>query len=482
MSSRRDRRRAERIEHRAAARRRSGEIDGLLATMRPHMAAIGDDLAALTDPFEAELAGGAILGLLAGLELLDSNAAAVRLVQDIALQGDTSARAVLVFISLGPDPDLADLARRADVALDEAGVADPVWARTLFEPVESTRFTRITAAGSDSDAWLLALFRRAEEEHGFLVGVDYTECGAITMLDPVPPDQVDELVRRVDAGALIGDVPTVIEDLDREQGRIFLDGAIGTTLDHWAEGADEADDELEEDLMPGRIILLGRRLNEAGLVGEPPEHGGHVPGHRQADLIPGLEWDMKLPPRTVHRGTAPIFRLRVVLERTDPSVWRRLEVPADTSLDVLHAILQTAFAWNGEHSHCFVTAFGEFSASADLSCENEAEAAVEQVLPATGDEMTYLYNFTDNWDHTVTVEAVHEPDPTAAYPRCIDGREPAPPEDSGGIEAWQRLKEALADPGHPDHRQLINEHDPEALKPCDPAEINARLHTESMPE
>lgn len=473
MSTRRERRRAERIASRAEARHEAAGIDDLLAMMRPHMAAIGDDLSTVTDPFEAELAGGAVLGLLAGLELLDSERAAMRLVEDVALQGDTSARALLVFIGLGPDPALAELARKADAALDAAGVADPVWAPALSEPVEPTRFTMVTVPGRHSEAWLLALFRRANEEHGFLVGVDYTDCGAITMLDPVPPDHVDELVRRVETGELIDDVPTVAEGLDKDQARFFLDGAIGATLDHWVEDADDTDDDLEADLLPGRIILLGRRLNEAGLVGDPPEHGGHVPGLRKTD-----ESSTRLPPKAERDDEAPILHLRVVLERTDPPVWRRLEVRADTSLSGLHTILQTAFAWTGAHSHCFVTAFGEFSAAAELACEDEAEATVEQILSAPGDDMTYLYDFNENWDHTVTVEAVSEPEPETSYPCCTGGREPSPMEDAGGLEAWQHLTEALADPEHPDHRQLVDEHDPEALKPFDPVEINARLRAE----
>ncbi|HEU5126704.1 MAG TPA: plasmid pRiA4b ORF-3 family protein [Glycomyces sp.] len=473
MTRRRDRRRAERIERHTAARLAGGQIDDLLAAMRPHFAAIGDDLATVTDPFEAELAGGAVLGLLAGLDLLASERVAPRLVADVALQGDTSARALLVFMGLGPDRNLADLAREADAALDEAGVADPVWAPTLFQPVEPARFTRITVPGDRVEAWLLALFRRAGEEHGFLVGVDYADCGAITTLDPVPPDHVDEIVRRIEAGALVDDVASVAEELDEERARVFLDGAIGTTLDHWAEDDDDTGEDLEAELLPGRIILLGRRLNEAGLIGEAPEHGGHVPAPAERPSP---------PPETARGGPAPILRLHVALERTDPPIWRRLEVPAGTSLAELHTILQTVFRWTGEHSHCFVTPSGEFSASADLTCENEAEAALEQVLPAPGDEMTYLYDFTANWDHAVTVEAVTEPDPAVAYPRCVAGGEAPPWEDSGGVEAWQRLTAALADPDHPDHRQLIGEHDPEDLEPFDPEAINTRLRTEPMPE
>ncbi|GAB3236668.1 hypothetical protein GCM10027447_35150 [Glycomyces halotolerans] len=278
MSRRRERRRRERIRERTAARCRSADIEELLTVVRPHLAAIGDDLAGVTDPFEAELAGGAVFGVLAGFEELDSDQAMLRLVEEVALQGDTSARALLVFMSLGPDPDLADLARGADSLLDAAGVTDPVWAGDLFQPVEPVKFTRITVPGEPKEAWLLAVFRRADEDHGFLVGVDYGDCGAITQLDPIPPDQVSTFLQKVDTGRLLDEIPTEYEDLSDDEARYFLDGAITTTLDHWSDETEEPPEgDLEADLLPTRLILLTRRLTETGLTGQPPPHGAHVP-------------------------------------------------------------------------------------------------------------------------------------------------------------------------------------------------------------
>ena len=43
-----------------------------------------------------------------------------------------------------------------------------------------------------------------------------------------------------------------------------------------------------------------------------------------------------------------------------PTVWRRLELPSDLSLDVVHEVLQIAFAWHGYHLHQFETACGAF--------------------------------------------------------------------------------------------------------------------------
>ncbi len=49
-----------------------------------------------------------------------------------------------------------------------------------------------------------------------------------------------------------------------------------------------------------------------------------------------------------------LYQLRVVLHGISPLIWRRLLVPAATSVAELHTILQTAFGWGDEHLHRFV--------------------------------------------------------------------------------------------------------------------------------
>ena len=49
--------------------------------------------------------------------------------------------------------------------------------------------------------------------------------------------------------------------------------------------------------------------------------------------------------------TSTVYQLRVVLAGISPMVWRRLLVPAETSVAGLHAILQTAFGWSDERLH-----------------------------------------------------------------------------------------------------------------------------------
>jgi hypothetical protein len=51
-------------------------------------------------------------------------------------------------------------------------------------------------------------------------------------------------------------------------------------------------------------------------------------------------------PRSIHA-------LHVALDDIDPLIWRRIEVPSDVRLDVLHDIVQTAMGWTDSHMHLF---------------------------------------------------------------------------------------------------------------------------------
>lgn len=68
------------------------------------------------------------------------------------------------------------------------------------------------------------------------------------------------------------------------------------------------------------------------------------------------------------------------------------------------------------------------------------------------------------------------PEPGVAYPICVDGKPQGPPEDCGGIPGYYNLLEALRDPAHLEHADLLDwlggEFDPEAFSVD---EVNRRL-------
>lgn len=50
---------------------------------------------------------------------------------------------------------------------------------------------------------------------------------------------------------------------------------------------------------------------------------------------------------------APTYQLKIALQDTSPPIWRRVTLPADTSLARLHDIIQTCFGWHNSHQHAF---------------------------------------------------------------------------------------------------------------------------------
>ena len=103
-----------------------------------------------------------------------------------------------------------------------------------------------------------------------------------------------------------------------------------------------------------------------------------------------------------------------------------------------------------------------------------------QVAPRKGDRLSYTYDFGDNWEHTILVEAITSPEPGIAYPRCLTGRRACPPEDCGGIGGYDYLIEILTDPEDEEHEDRLewlgldsaDQFDPEAF---DPAQANTAL-------
>jgi len=48
-----------------------------------------------------------------------------------------------------------------------------------------------------------------------------------------------------------------------------------------------------------------------------------------------------------------------------------------------------------------------------------------------------VYDFGDDWEHDLLLEAILQPDPNIPYPRCIAGERNCPPEDVGGSGGYE---------------------------------------------
>jgi hypothetical protein len=147
--------------------------------------------------------------------------------------------------------------------------------------------------------------------------------------------------------------------------------------------------------------------------------------------------------------------VKVTLRGSTPPIWRRLRLPARTTLSTLHEILQSAFGWTDSHLHQF-EAGGRRLSRPDFGLAegvgeyaDESRTRLADVLGAPGDRLRYEYDFGDSWEHDIVVEEVLSERSAAAV--CVGGRRAGPPEDCGGVWGYAELCAIMADPGHPEH-------------------------------
>jgi hypothetical protein len=177
---------------------------------------------------------------------------------------------------------------------------------------------------------------------------------------------------------------------------------------------------------------------------------------------------------------APLFRLKVTLRGFKPPIWRRFVVPSDVTLKRLHDSLQAVMGWTDSHLHQFESrgvCYGTSDREFDFTPVSENRTRVCQVLQHPKDRLTYEYDFGDDWVHDVVLEEILPPGQGGPYPLIESGKRACPPEDVGGVYGYLNLLEALADPKHPEHRDMMawvgGAFDPEAF---DVGEANLAIH------
>ena len=148
-------------------------------------------------------------------------------------------------------------------------------------------------------------------------------------------------------------------------------------------------------------------------------------------------------------------QIHVALDDIEPPVWRRLVVPLRITLAELHHILQAAMGWTDSHLHDFGVGGLTYGDTELLSAErtdhdarvydaNEVRMCDFSRQPGTS--FKYIYDYGDNWRHTVTLEKVFAVKPAPKTTTCIDGARCCPPEDVGGTSGYFEFLRVLLAP------------------------------------
>lgn len=180
------------------------------------------------------------------------------------------------------------------------------------------------------------------------------------------------------------------------------------------------------------------------------------------------------PPRAV-------YQLHIELRYIRPKIWRRVLIPDAIPLSKLHRVIQVAMGWTNSHLHQFEvgrTVYGEPLPDWDRMGDpvvNEKRVTLADAL-GSAKTMHYVYDFGDNWEHRIKLEAIGPLQAGVRLPVCLDGANACPPDDVGGAPGFEQFLEAIADPKHPDHDDMLSwcggAYDPRRF---DVAAINAEL-------
>lgn len=163
---------------------------------------------------------------------------------------------------------------------------------------------------------------------------------------------------------------------------------------------------------------------------------------------------------------ASIYQLKITLAGIRPPIWRRVQLK-DCSLAKLNNVVQAVMGWESYHLWSFNVAGEEYGedSSGEMDMASARKRKLSQVVEQGVKKFQYVYDFGDNWEHEIEIEKAVEPERGVKYPRCVAGARHGPPEDCGGVWGYQNFLEAIRNPKHEEHAEMLEwiggEFDPE---------------------
>ena len=173
-------------------------------------------------------------------------------------------------------------------------------------------------------------------------------------------------------------------------------------------------------------------------------------------------FDLDAPTTRRPANTDIVFQFKITLLDIKPAIWRRIQVPDCTLVD-LHEYIQAAFGWENYHLHQFDIDGVRYSQPApdgddfDMDFEDETDVLLSKLLPRPSRKARWIYeyDFGDGWRHEVLFEGFPPIEPKAKSPLCLEGERSCPPEDCGGPWGYSDYLAAIADPQHEQHEEML---------------------------
>ena len=172
-----------------------------------------------------------------------------------------------------------------------------------------------------------------------------------------------------------------------------------------------------------------------------------------------------------------VYQFKITLKGIKPPIWRRIQVPETYTFWDLHVAIQDAMGWEDYHLHEFEMPHPSTGEKRRIGMPSDADDFLgRKTLSDQNQKISnwfsmknrvakYTYDFGDDWIHEIKLEKILPREKDIKYPICIAGKRSCPPEDCGGVWGYKNFLEALRDPKHPQHDELLDwvggEFDPE---------------------
>ena len=168
-----------------------------------------------------------------------------------------------------------------------------------------------------------------------------------------------------------------------------------------------------------------------------------------------------------------VYQFKITLLDVEPPVWRRFQVDNFITLSRFSAILIAVMGWSNSHLHDLRIGGKKYGMPAGEPDEyskgliDEKKKKLRDFAEEDLRKFEFAYDFGDGWRHEVELEKVSNYSYKGIKPKCIDGARNCPPDDCGGPHGYENFLEAIRDPEHPEHENMLRwiggKFDPEAF-------------------
>ncbi|MFH1233087.1 MAG: plasmid pRiA4b ORF-3 family protein [Patescibacteria group bacterium] len=160
-----------------------------------------------------------------------------------------------------------------------------------------------------------------------------------------------------------------------------------------------------------------------------------------------------------------VYQFKISLNNIKPLIWRQIQVPETYSFWDLHVAIQDVMPWQDYHLHRFEIVDPRTKMKVEIGIPDEEwmdseelhgwEQKIADYFSMENNSADYIYDFGDDWYHKIKLEKIFDRDKNIKYPICVAGERACPPEDCGGICGYENFLQAIKNPKHEQHRELL---------------------------